>query len=393
MARPGVILSPKSRAAVQRGVDQMGHLLSVTLGPKARAVAIEPTVGRNSPPEILDDAATIARRVIEFPDPLENMGAMLLRQTAFRVREEVGDGSATAAVVAREILTSANHYAAAGANVMRMRLGVERGLEIANAEIDRLTRKVEDPAEMTALITGVTNDPALGEVFGEIFDIIGPDAVIVVQDSPSTRTFHEYVEGVQWDKGFVSQYMATDSERNEVVLEDVPVLVTNRNIRSAAELLPIIEKVRAAGYTNLFIIANEVSTDAIALLVVNKQQGVLTTLAVQAPGYGDRRMGILEDICILTGGRLINEDRGDSVETAEFADLGRAQRVWADKSNFNIIGGYGDVAAVRERIAEIRRLIPTITDEYERGKARERMGKLSGGIAVVSVGSPPTVIW
>ena len=388
MPIPGLVFPPKSRAALQSGVDQMANLLGVTLGPKARAVAIEPTVGRTSPPEILDDAATIARRVIELPNRLENMGAMLLRQVAFRVREEVGDGSATAATIARTILAETNYYAAAGANVMIMRAGVERGVAIVNAELDRLTRKIDDPAEMTALIAGVTSDPVLGDMFGEIFDIIGPDAVVVVQDGQSTRTFHEYVEGVQWDKGYVSQYMVTDADRNEVVLEDVPILVTNRRVNSAAELLPIIEKVRAAGFTNLFVIANDFATDAIALLVVNKQQNVLTTLAVQAPGYGERRMGILQDICTLSGGRLINEDRGDTVEGATLEDLGRAQRVWCDRANFNIIGGYGDAAAVRERIAEIRREIPTITEEYEREKARERLGKLSGGIAVVSVGAP-----
>jgi chaperonin GroEL len=388
MARPGVILPPRSRAAIQRGVDQMADLLKVTLGPCARTVAIEPTVSRGQPPEILDDGATIARRVIELPNRLENVGAMLLRQIAFRTREEVGDGATSAAVIAQAILAEANRYIAAGGNVMRMRAGVELGVPVIMAELDRLTKKIEEPDEMTALISGVTNDPQLGEMFGEIYDIIGGDAVVVVQDAQATRTFHEYVEGVQWDKGFVSPYMATDADRNECVLEDVPILITNRGIKTAKELLPIFEKVRAAGFTSLFIISNDITADAIAMLVVNKQQGVLTTLAVNSPGYGDRRMEILRDICVLTGGRLINEDEGATVESATLEDLGRARRVWADRANFNIVGGYGDAAAVRERIAVIRKEIPTITDEYERGKARERLGKLSGGIAVVSVGAP-----
>lgn len=366
----------------------MANLIRVTLGPKARTVAIAPIVNTgNSPPEVLNDGATIARRVIELPNPMENMGAMLARSLAWKVREDVGDGSTTAVVVAQSLLSEVNRYVAAGGNVMLMKAGIEKGLQATLAELERQVKRIDDPDEMASYIAGVTADPELGEMFGEIFDIIGQDGVIIVQDSQSTRTDREYVEGVQWDQGYLSPYMVTDTDRMECVLEDALVLLTNRNVTTAKELLPILDQVREAGFKNLFIVANEVSGDALALLVVNKQQGVMNTLATKAPGYGERRMGILGDLATLTGGKVINEDAGDTIEAARLEDLGRAGRVWADSGNFNVIGGFGDPAAIRERIANLKKEIPTIKDEYERTKARERLGKLSGGVAVVSVGA------
>ena len=390
MAKPGVVLPPQSRVALQRGVDSMVNLLRVTLGPKARTVAIAPVVSTSSPPEVLNDGATIARRVIELPNPVENMGAMLIRHLTWRVREEVGDGSTTAAVLAQAVLSEANRYVAAGGNVMLMKAGVEKGMNVALTELEKQSRVIEDPEEMGRLIAGVTADPDLGSMFAEIFDIVGRDGVVIIQDAQTTRTEREYVEGVQWDRGYLSPYMVTDTDRMECVLEDALVLLTNRNITTAKELLPILEQVRQAGFGSLFIVANDVTGDALSLLVVNKMQGTLTTLAVKAPGYGDRRMGILEDLAVLTGGRMINEDAGDTVESARLEDLGRARRIWADSGNFNVIGGYGDPSAIRERIANLRKEIPTIKDEYEREKARERLGKLVGGVAVISVGAPTT---
>ena len=388
MAKPGVILPPQSRVALQRGVDSMANLLKKTLGPKARTVAIAPIVStHNTPPEILNDGATIARRVIELPNPMENMGAMLIRQLTWKVREEVGDGSTTAAVLAQALLSEANRYVAAGGNVMRMKAGIESGMQIALAELDKQARVIDDPEEMGRLIAGVTADPELGEMFAEIYDIIGRDGVVTIQDGQTTRTTREYIEGVQWDKGYLSPHMVTDTDRMECVLEDALILLTNRNINTAKELLPILEQVREAGFKNLLIVANDVGGDALSLLVVNKMQGVLNTVAVKAPGYGERRMGILGDLAALTGGKLINEDAGDTVIDAKLEQLGRAQRVWADVNNFNVIGGYGDPAAVRERIANLRKEIPTIKDEYEREKARERLGKLAGGVCVISVGA------
>jgi chaperonin GroEL len=388
MPKPAVILPPRSRLALQRGVDSMVNLIRGTLGPKARAVAVASVASNNRAPEILDDGATIARRVVELPDPLENMGAMLIRQITWNTREEVGDGATSAAVIAQAILSEANRYAAAGGNVMRMKTGAEKGLAVALAELDRLSKKIEDPDDMASLITGVTSDPDLGAMFGEIFDIIGPDGVVIVQDTRGMTTQREYVEGLQWDRGYLSPYMITNEDRREVVLEDAVILLTDRDISTSKELLPILEQVRQAGFTNLLIIANDVTGEALALLVVNKMQGILTTLAVKAPGYGDRRLAILHDLAVITGAKLIQQDSGDTVEAAKLENLGRARRVWADTSNFNIIGGWGDPQAIRDRIAAVKREIPTIKEEYERDKARERLGKLTGGIAVINVGAP-----
>ena len=369
----------------------MASLVRGTLGPKARAVAVNPVISNNKPPEILNDAATILRRVIELPDPAENVGAMILRQLTWKVREEVGDGSATAAVIAQTLLHECNRYVAAGGNPMRMKAGIEQGYAVAQARLKALATPIDDPADMSRLIAGVTSDTELGDMFGEIYDIIGQDAVVIVQDSQGTRTEREYVEGVQWDQGYLSPYFATNTERMECVLEDALVLVTNRNITTVRELVPVLSMVREAGFKTLFIIANDVTGDALALLVANKNEGTLTSLAVKAPGYGERRMGILGDIAVLTGGRLINEDAGDTVADAKLGDLGRAVRVWADRAAFNILGGYGEATAVRERIANLRKEIPTIKDEYEQIKARERLGKLKGGVAVVNVGSPTEI--
>ncbi len=388
MAKPGVILPPQSREALQRGVDNMANLLKKTLGPRARTVAIAPIVStHNTPPEILNDGATIARRIIELPNPMENMGAMLIRQLSWKVREEVGDGSTTAAVLAQAILSEANRYVAAGGNVMRMKAGIEKGMEVALAELDKQVKLIDDPEEMGRLIAGVTADPSLGEMFAEIYDIIGRDGVVTLQDGQTTQTTREYIEGVQWDKGYLSPHMVTDPDRLECVLEDALVLLTNRNITTAKELLPILGQITEAGFKNLLIVANDVSGDALSLLVVNKMKGVLNTVAVKAPGYGERRMGILGDLAVLTGGTVLNEDAGDTVADCKLEQLGRAQRVWADANNFNVIGGYGDPAKVRERIAYLRKEIPTIKDEYEREKARERLGKLAGGVCVISVGA------
>ena len=388
MPKPAVILPPQSRVALQRGVDSMVNLIRVTLGPKARAVAIASSVSNDRPPEILNDGATICRRVVELPDPLENMGAMLIRQLAWNTRELVGDGSTTAAVIAQTVLAEANRYAASGGNVMFMKAGVEKGLEVALAELDRQSKTIDDPDDMAGLIEGVTAHPDLGQMFGEIFDIIGPDGVVVVQDSRGVTIEREYVEGVQWDQGWLSPYMVTNSDRMETLLEDAVILLTDRNITASKELLPILDQVRQAGFKNLLIVANEVSGDALSLLVVNKMQDVLTTLAVKAPGYGSRRGAILEDLAVLTGGKVITQDAGMTVEDAKLEHLGRARRVWADRGNFNIMGGWGSPQAVRERIAKVKKELPLLVkEEYELNKARERLGKLTGGICVVNVGA------
>lgn len=387
MPRPDVILSPQSREYILRGVNKMANLVGPTLGPKARTVAIAPVVG-SSRPEILDDGATICRRVIEFPDRAENMGAMIIRQLAWKMHEEFGDGTTSAVVIAQSILAEANRYIAAGGNAMMMKAGVEKGLRIAIESLEAQSREITDPDEMARLITGCASDPETGKTFGEIFDIIGKDGVVILQDAQSTRTTHEYIEGVQWNSGYLSPYLVTDTDRLEIRLDDAVILLTDQNINSARELLPILEKVHTAGFKSFVVIANDVIGDALALLVTNKQNNILNSLAVKCPGFGDRRREIMIDLAFVTGGRFLSEDAGDKVSEAVLADLGRAQRVWCDANNFNILGGFGSPQAIRDRIVKIKKEIPNIEDDIDRDKARERLGKLVGGVCVVSVGAP-----
>ncbi len=385
--REKVVFRQEARALLKRGADQMAWVLRATLGPTARVVAIEKLTSRAEAPEILDDGATIARRIIEIPNRYVNMGAMLIRHLAWKQHEAVGDGTATAAVLAHAVLSEATRYIAAGGNPMLLKRGVEKALHVALEELKALSAPLETADQVAALATAATGDPEMGGYIGEMFDIVGRDGYIQVMESPSTKTDREYVEGVIWDRGYLSPYMVTDPERMEAVLDDALVLVTDHIIKRASELIPVMEKVHQAGFKNFFIVANDIESEPLSLLVANKQQGVLTTLAVKAPGYGDRRIRILEDLAIITGGRPFLDDAGDRLEEARLEDLGRAQRVWANRDYFSIIGGYGDPARIRQRIAMIKSELPTVTDDYEREKMRERLGKLAGGVAILRVGA------
>ncbi len=385
--REKVVFRQEARALLKRGADQMAWVLRATLGPTARVVAIEKLTSRAEAPEILDDGATIARRIIEIPNRYVNMGAMLIRHLAWKQHEAVGDGTATAAVLAHAVLSEATRYIAAGGNPMLLKRGVEKALHVALAELQALSTPLETADQVAALATAATGDPEMGGYIGEMFDIVGRDGYIQVMESPSIKTDREYVEGVIWDRGYLSPYMVTDPERMEAVLDDALVLVTDHIIKRASELIPVMEKVHQAGFKNFFIVANDIESEPLSLLVANKQQGVLTTLAVKAPGYGDRRIRILEDLAIITGGRPFLDDAGDRLEEARLEDLGRAQRVWANRDYFSIIGGYGDPARIRQRIAMIKSELPTVTDDYEREKMRERLGKLAGGVAILRVGA------
>jgi len=385
--REKVVFRQEARALLKRGADQMAWVLRATLGPTARVVAIEKLTSRAEAPEILDDGATIARRIIEIPNRYVNMGAMLIRHLAWKQHEAVGDGTATAAVLAHAVLSEATRYIAAGGNPMLLKRGVEKALHVALEELKALSTPLETADQVAALATAATGDPEMGGYIGEMFDIVGRDGYIQVMESPSTKTDREYVEGVIWDRGYLSPYMVTDPERMAAVLDDALVLVTDHIIKRASELIPVMEKVHQAGFKNFFIVANDIESEPLSLLVANKQQGVLTTLAVKAPGYGDRRIRILEDLAIITGGRPFLDDAGDRLEEARLEDLGRAQRVWANRDYFSIIGGYGDPARIRQRIAMIKSELPTVTDDYEREKMRERLGKLAGGVAILRVGA------
>lgn len=386
-----VLLKPRARVALQRGVDQMANVLRVTLGPTARAVVMAPLISTRTP-EVLSDAATIARRIIEIPDPYENMGAMLIRHMAWRMREKVGNGAATATVIAQTLLHEANYQVSAGANVMMLKRGVERGLELAYAELKRQALPMESPEQIEALaIAAAAGDQEIGRYVAEMLEIIGTDGVILVEDHAGRKTDREYVEGLQWDSGYVSAYFCTDLDRMDAVVENPVILTTDANVETAEQILPIMEQIMArkeeAQIGGFVLIANEISGPALAIMVANSEKKTLQCLGIKAPGAGDRRVRILEDVAVLTGGRMIAEDAGDKTEEATFADLGRARRVWANRDFFSIVGGAGDSNAIRQRINEIKQLLPTADSDYERDKMRERIGKLQGGVGVLKVGA------
>jgi chaperonin GroEL len=383
-----VLVDDAARAALRRGVDIMAHLIRVTLGPRARTVAIAPIVGTNKPPEILDDGATIARRTLQLPDPFEDMGAMIIRQLACKIGDKTGDGSTTGVVIAQSILDESIRYVAAGGNPMFVKRGIERALAVALEELDRQARPVESPDDLLRIASACTRDPKIAAMIGEIFDIIGRDGVVIVENGHGTTIDREYVEGIQWDRGWVSPYLVTDPQRMEASLDNALVCVTDRFLSKAEEVLPLLNLALQHGERQLFLVAGDISGDALATLVTNKQQGIITTVAVKAPGYGDRRLRILEDIAIFTGGQMIREDAGELFENVTFEHLGRARRVWCNRDFFTVVEGFGDPAAIRRRIAQIKAELPTVTDEYERGKMRERLGKLSGGMAILKIGAP-----
>jgi chaperonin GroEL len=387
-----VLLKPRARTALTQGVDQMANVLRVTLGPQARAVVMAPIISTR-PPELLTDSATIARRIIELPDPYVNMGAMLIRHMAWRMREKVGNGAATAAVIAQALLHEANYQAAAGANVMMLKRGIDRGLDVAYEELKKLARPMDTPEQIEAMaIAAAAGDVEVGRYVAEMLEIIGVDGVILVDDHAGRKTDREYVEGLQWDSGYVSAYFCTDLDRMEAVIENPVIVSTDVNVETVEQLLPIMEQVMAKkeeqGIGGFVLIANEISGPALAVMVANTEKKTLPCLGIKAPGAGDRRVRILEDVAVLTGGRMIAEDAGDKLEDATFADVGRARRVWANRDFFSIVGGRGDASAIRQRVAEIKKLLPDADGDYEREKMRERMGKLQGGVGILKVGAP-----
>lgn len=387
-----VLLNPRARVALAQGVDQMANILRVTLGPMARAVVMAPIISTRAP-ELLTDSATIARRIIELPDPYVNMGAMLIRHMAWRMREKVGNGAATAAVIAQALLHEANYQSSAGANVMMLKRGIERGLETAYAELQKLARPMESPEQIEAMaIAAAAGDVEIGRYVAEMLEIIGTDGVILVEDHAGRKTDREYVEGLQWDSGYVSAYFCTDLDRMEAVVENPVILSTDVNVETAQQILPIMEVIMAKkdelGIGGFVLIANEISGPALAILVANTEKKTLPCLGIKAPGAGDRRVRILEDVAVLTGGRMIAEDAGDTMEEAKLTDLGRSRRVWANRDFFSIVGGRGEPSAIRQRVQDIKKLLPSADGDYERDKMRERLGKLQGGVGILKVGAP-----
>ncbi|MCS6842403.1 MAG: chaperonin GroEL [Roseiflexus sp.] len=372
----------EARRALKRGVDIVADAVKTTLGPRGRNVSIDKKFGA---PTVTHDGVTVAKE-IELKDPFENMGARLLVEVATKTNDVVGDGTTTATVLAQAIVNEGLKMVAAGANPMLIKRGLDKAVEAVVAELKGAAIPVRDRADIAHVAAISAADTEIGELIAEVMEKVGKDGVITVEESKGIGFEKEYTEGMQFDRGYISPYFITNAERMEAELEDPYILITDKKISSIQDILPVLE--RALQVTkNLVIIAEDVDGEALATLVVNKLRGTINALAVKAPGFGDRRKAMLQDIAILTGGTLISEEIGRKLDSATVEDLGRARRVVSDKDNTTIIEGRGDERAIRARIEQIRAQIETTTSDFDREKLQERLAKLAGGVAVLKVGA------
>jgi len=372
----------EARRALERGVNKVANAVKVTLGPKGRNVVLDRKWGT---PIITKDGVTVAKE-IELSDPWENMGAQLCREVASKTNDVAGDGTTTATVLAQALVNEGMRYVAAGGNPIALKRGIDKAVAKAVETIKQHAIPVTEREQIEYVATIAGNDPEIGKMIAEAMDKVGKDGVITIEESKGTQTTLEIVEGMQFDRGYISPYFITDPERMEAVLEDALILIYEKKISSAQDLLPVLERV-AQARRPLLIIAEDVDGDALATLVVNKLRGVLQVAAVKAPGFGERRKAMLEDIAILTGGRFISEDLGIKLENVTLDMLGQAKKVVIGKEETTIIEGAGSPEAVTGRINQIKRLIETTESSYDREKLQERLAKLSGGVAVIKVGA------
>ncbi len=383
MAAKQIVYSENGRQAILRGVNQLADAVKVTLGPKGRNVVLEKKFGG---PTITKDGVTVAKE-IELANPLENMGAQMVREVASKTSDVAGDGTTTATILAQAIYREGVKAVAAGANPMALKRGIEKAVEVCVAEVKAMSTKVANDEKIAQVGTISANgDSTIGTIIAEAMKKVGKDGVITVEESKTMVTELQTVEGMQFDRGYLSPYFVTDADRMEVVMEDPYILIYEKKISNMKDLLPVLEQV-ARGGRPLLIIAEEVEGEALATLVVNKLRGTLNCAAVKAPGFGDRRKAMLEDISILTGGKAIMEDIGIKLEGVRLEDLGRAKRVTIDKDNTTIIDGNGDVTGIQGRIKQLRTQIEDTTSDYDREKLQERLAKLAGGVAVIKVGA------
>jgi chaperonin GroEL len=384
MAHKQVLFRSDAREKVLKGVNALADAVRVTLGPKSKSVLIEKKYGT---PLVCDDGVTIAKEM-DLEDPVENLGAQMVRQAAERTGDAVGDGTSTSVILAQAIFADGVRNVVAGASAVDLKRGLDRGVRAVVASLRALSRPVRSRLEKAQIATiSAHNDTAIGDLVADAMEKVGDEGVITVEESKTTETQLEVVEGLQFDRGFLSPYFITDTEKMEAVLEDVRVFLTDRKITVMKDLLPILEQVARTGQAILFI-AEDVESEALATLVVNKIRGTLKCVAVKAPGYGDRRKAMLEDIAILTGGQVFAEELGIKFESLELKELGHAARILVDKDSTTIIGGTGDKKAIEGRKQQIRQEIDKSTSQYDKEKLQERLAKLSGGVAVVRVGAP-----
>ncbi|RMH53235.1 MAG: chaperonin GroEL, partial [Bacteroidetes bacterium] len=378
-----ITFNTEARNALKRGVDSLANAVKVTLGPKGRNVIIEKKFGA---PTVTKDGVTVAKE-IELENKLENVGAQMVKEVASKTSDVAGDGTTTATVLAQAIMTAGLKNVAAGANPMDLKRGIDAAVQAVVANLRAQSREIESKNEIAQVATiSANNDATIGELIADAFDRVGKDGVITVEEAKGTETTLEVVEGMQFDRGYLSPYFVTNPDNMEAVLEDAFVLLHDKKISAMKDLLPILEKVAQMG-APLLVIAEDVEGEALATLVVNKLRGTLKVAAAKAPGFGDRRKAMLEDIAILTGGTVISEEKGYRLENATLDYLGRAKRVVLDKDTTTIVDGAGDAAQIKARVNQIRQQIETTTSDYDREKLQERLAKLSGGVAVLKIGA------
>jgi chaperonin GroEL len=383
MASKELHFNTEARAALKRGVDQLAEAVKVTLGPKGRNVVIDKKFGA---PTVTKDGVTVAKE-IELSDPLENMGAQMVKEVATKTSDIAGDGTTTATVLAQAIFREGLKNVTAGSNPMALKRGIERAVAAIVEELKRISVPTAGKKEIAQIGSiSANNDKEIGDLIAEAMEKVGKDGVITVEEARGLETTLETVDGMQFDRGYLSPYFVTDPEKMEGVLEDALILIHDKKISSMKDLLPVLEKVAQMGKP-LLIIAEDVEGEALATLVVNKLRGTLRVSAVKAPGFGDRRKAMLQDIAVITGGQVISDEVGFKLENAQVSDLGKAKRIVVDKDNTTLIDGAGEEDKIKGRIAEIRAAIDKATSDYDKEKLQERLAKISGGVAVINVGA------
>ena len=387
MAAKQLLFDEAARSKILKGVELLSRAVKVTLGPKGRNVVIDKKFGS---PTVTKDGVTVAKE-IELPDPYENMGAQMVKEVASKTSDNAGDGTTTATVLAESIYREGLKNVAAGSNPIFLKRGIDKAVEAAVAKLHKISKKVNDREEIRQVATVSANwDIEIGNIIADAMDKVGKDGTITVEEAKSIETSLEVVEGMQFDKGYLSPYFTTNQESQEAILEDALVLIHEKKISSLQDLLPLLQAVSKTSKP-LLLIAEDIEGEALAALVVNKIRGTLNVCAVKAPGFGDRRKAMLEDIAVLTGGKCITEDLGVKLENIELSDLGSAKRVVIDKENTTIIEGAGKSSDIQGRVKQLRRQIDETTSDYDREKLQERLAKLAGGVAVINVGASTEV--
>ncbi len=379
--------SEDARRKLKKGVDTIATAVATTLGPKGRNVALDKKFGA---PTITHDGVTVAKE-IELEDPYENMGAQLLKEAATKTNDIAGDGTTTATVLAQNIVNEGLKNVVAGANPMLLKRGIEAGTEALSNAIRDMAVSIDSTEEIASVAAISAQDMEIGKLISEVMDKVGKDGVITVEESQSLEFEQEYVDGMQFDRGYISPYFITDSESMEAVIEDAYILIHDKKISSAQDLVPILEKLIQTGKRNLVVIAEDVDGEALATLVLNKLRGTINALSVKAPGFGDRRKAMLQDIAVLTGGQVITEEMGRKLESVQLNDLGRAGKVIATKDDTTIVDGAGEESQIKGRVEQIKVEIDRSTSDYDREKLQERLAKLAGGVAIIRVGAATEV--